>query len=105
MNRSVTIAVLAAFALAAALLVYATGGESTRLDYSLERVSRGDIESVVVTTGTLEALNTVIVGSQLSGQIANLHADFNDIVEKNQLIARLDPRTFEARVEQNLTHS
>lgn len=102
MNRSVTIAVLAAFALAAALLVYATGGESTRLDYSLERVSRGDIESVVVTTGTLEALNTVIVGSQLSGQIANLHADFNDIVEKNQLIARLDPRTFEARVEQNL---
>ncbi|MCZ6644079.1 MAG: efflux RND transporter periplasmic adaptor subunit, partial [Gammaproteobacteria bacterium] len=88
--------------LAAALLVYATGGESTQLDYSLERVSRGDIESVVVTTGTLEALNTVIVGSQLSGQIAKLHADFNDTVEKNQLIARLDPRTFEARVEQNL---
>ncbi|MCZ6619716.1 MAG: efflux RND transporter periplasmic adaptor subunit [Gammaproteobacteria bacterium] len=96
-----TIGVLAAIALAAAFLVYATGGRSARLDYSLDYVSRGDIESVVVTTGTLEALNTVIVGSQLSGQIADLHADFNDIVVKNQLIARLDPRTFEARVEQN----
>ena len=102
MNRTVTLGVLAALALAAAFLVYATGDKSTQLNYSLERVSRGDIESVVVTTGTLEALNTVIVGSQLSGQIADLHADFNDIVVKNQLIARLDPRTFEARVEQNV---
>lgn len=102
MNRPVTLGVLAALALAAAFFVYAIGGKSTQLNYSLERVSRGDIESVVVTTGTLEALNTVIVGSQLSGQIAHLHADFNDIVVKNQLIARLDPRTFEARVEQNV---
>ncbi|MCH8140175.1 MAG: hypothetical protein IH908_01125 [Proteobacteria bacterium] len=72
MNRPVTLGVLAALALAAAFFVYAIGGKSTQLNYSLERVSRGDIESVVVTTGTLEALNTVIVGSQLSGQIADL---------------------------------
>jgi len=69
--------------------------------YTLGQISRGDIESVVVTTGTLEALNTVVVGSQLSGQISALYADFNDVVVANQLIARLDPRTFEARVLQN----
>jgi HlyD family secretion protein len=55
---------------------------------------------VVVATGTLEALNTVIVGSQLSGQIDALHADFNQPVRQGDLLARIDPRTFEARVQQ-----
>ncbi len=102
MNRKtlLTSLVIAACGVTAAV-VYGTGSRSEGLEYSLGVVDRGSIESVVITTGTLEALNTVVVGSQLSGQIAELHADFNDAVEFQQLIARLDPRTFMARVEQN----
>jgi HlyD family secretion protein len=76
-------------------------GDDDALVYTQATVTRGEIESVVMTSGTLEAMNTVIVGSQLSGQIAAIYADFNQAVEKDALIARIDPRTFEARVAQN----
>jgi HlyD family secretion protein len=98
MKRLVIFTLAALTAIAIAWYGYGVGGESAGLSYSLQPVGRGDVESVVVTTGTLEALNTIVVGSQLSGQLAELHADFNDLVEADQLIARIDPRTFEARV-------
>ena len=85
----------------AAFSLYALGPPGERIDYRLSTVEVGDIESVVLSAGTLAALNTVVVGSQLSGQVAELHADFNDTVEEGDLIARIDPRTFEARVQQN----
>lgn len=81
--------------------LYALAPASDQLEYTFATVEPGDIESVVVSSGTLRALNTVIVGSQLSGQIAELHADFNDTVQAGDLVARIDPRTFEARVQQN----
>ena len=59
--------------------------------YRFVAVDRGDIESTVSSTGTLGAVTTVQVGAQVSGQIAELHADFNSHVRKGQLIARLDP--------------
>ena len=80
--------------------LYALAPDDERLDYRFATVDSGDVESVVVSSGTLSALNTVIVGSQLSGQIAELHADFNDQVAAGDLVARIDPRTFEARVQQ-----
>jgi HlyD family secretion protein len=83
------------------LTVAALFGADDRLVYTESPVTRGEIESVVMTSGTLEAMNTVIVGSQLSGQIAAIYADFNQAVDKDALIARIDPRTFEARVAQN----
>ena len=85
----------------AAFSLYALGPPGERIDYRLSTVEVGDIESVVLSAGTLAALNTVVVGSQLSGQVSELHADFNDTVEAGDLIARIDPRTFEARVQQN----
>ncbi len=85
----------------AAFSLYALGPSAERIDYRLSAVEMGDIESVVLSAGTLAALNTVVVGSQLSGQVAELHADFNDTVDAGDLIARIDPRTFEARVQQN----
>ena len=85
----------------AAFSLYALGPSGERIDYRLSAVEVGDIESVVLSAGTLAALNTVVVGSQLSGQVAELHADFNDTVDAGDLIARIDPRTFEARVQQN----
>ncbi len=83
------------------LSLYALAPAEERLEYRFGTVESGDIESVVASSGTLRALNTVIVGSQLSGQVAELHADFNDSVTAGDLIARIDPRTFQARVQQN----
>lgn len=54
-------------------------------------VQRGDIQAVVSATGTLQALETVSVGTQVSGQISELLVDFNDHVKKGQLLARIDP--------------
>ncbi|MGH7574533.1 MAG: efflux RND transporter periplasmic adaptor subunit, partial [Longimicrobiales bacterium] len=59
--------------------------------YRFAAVERGSIESVVTSTGAIEALETVEVGTQVSGQIAELFVDFNDRVEKSQLLARIDP--------------
>ena len=63
-------------------------------------VSRGDVISTVEATGTLEAVTTVQVGSQVSGTISALHADFNSEVKKGQVIAELDSSLFQTQVEQ-----
>jgi HlyD family secretion protein len=63
-------------------------------------LSRGDIIDTVGATGTLQAVTTVQVGSQVSGNIAWLGADFNSIVKKGQVIARLDPSLFDAQLQQ-----
>ena len=64
-------------------------------------ITRGDIVDTVGATGTLQAVTTVQVGSQVSGNISWLGADFNSIVKKGQVIARLDPSLFDAQVEQS----
>jgi HlyD family secretion protein len=71
-------------------------------------VSRGDIVDVVAATGTLEAVTTVQVGTQVGGIIQELYADFNSIVRKGQVIARLDPTLLQTNIEQqraNVTRS
>jgi HlyD family secretion protein len=68
--------------------------------YRIAAVERGPITSAVSTTGTLNAVITVIVGSQVSGQIKELLADFNSEVEAGQVVARIDPEVFDARVRQ-----
>src|SRR5438067_12535940 len=68
--------------------------------YRLARVERGPLTAAVSATGNLNAVITVQVGSQVSGQIKELFVDFNSPVKKGQLIARIDPETFEAKVNQ-----
>jgi HlyD family secretion protein len=71
-------------------------------------VTRGDIVDVVAATGTLEAVTTVQVGTQVGGIIQELYADFNSIVKKGQVIARLDPTLLQTNIEQqraNVTRS
>jgi HlyD family secretion protein len=68
--------------------------------YRIARVERGPLAAVVVASGTLNAVTTVQVGSQISGQIKEIYADFNTAVKKDQVIARIDPATFELRVNQ-----
>jgi HlyD family secretion protein len=68
--------------------------------YKVERIERGDITATVSATGTLSALETVQIGSQVSGIISKVYADFNSPVSKGQLIAELDPSSFQAQVDQ-----
>jgi HlyD family secretion protein len=87
-------------------LVLAVGGyaiyRSTTADaappYRFATVERGDLEAAVSATGTLSAVTTVQVGTQVSGRIVELRADFNDRVKKGQLIARIDPTLLEQAV-------
>lgn len=66
--------------------------------YLTARVEEGELRRVITATGTLNAIVNVEVGSQLSGQVAELLVDFNDNVRKGQPLARLDQRSFKARV-------
>jgi HlyD family secretion protein len=68
--------------------------------YKTEKADRGNITQTVTATGTLSAVTTVQVGSQVSGVIARLYADFNSRVKKGQLLAELDPTPFQQQVEQ-----
>jgi HlyD family secretion protein len=91
---------------AAAVLVVAVGvwrwnaGSKPKSQMETAKLERGTIIAKVTATGTLSALVTVQVGSQVSGRIAELRADFNSRVEKGQLIAKIDPQLFQANVEQ-----
>src|SRR5215470_8139989 len=64
------------------------------------KIERGPLTATVSATGTLNAVVTVQVGSQVSGQIKELFADFNSLVKRNQLVARIDPEKFQAAVAQ-----
>jgi HlyD family secretion protein len=59
--------------------------------YRFAMVEMGNVQQTVSATGTLSAVKTVQVGTQVSGQVAEIHADFNDHVTKGQLLARIDP--------------
>jgi HlyD family secretion protein len=73
-------------------------GEATQFTTAV--VDRGDVVEVVGATGALEAVTTVQIGSQVSGTIQSLNADFNSTVRKGQIIARLDPSILDARLGQ-----
>jgi len=68
--------------------------------FRMAKIERGPITASVSATGTLNAVVTVQVGSQVSGQIKELFADFNSQVKRNQLVARIDPEIFQAKVAQ-----
>ena len=92
--------VLVAAAVAAVAAVVAFRGRDHEVKYAAVPADRGDIQDVVGATGTAQAVQTVQVGSQVSGTIQNLYADFNSVVRKDQVIARLDPSSFQARLGQ-----
>jgi len=68
--------------------------------YITDKITRGDIKSTVSATGTVNAVTTVQVGTQVSGTIQKLFVDFNSPVKKGQLLAQIDPAIFDAQVGQ-----
>lgn len=73
-------------------------GRSEAPKYRTEAVSRGDVEVLISSTGTLEATETVEVGSQVSGTLATVQADFNDRVKQGQVLATLDTEALDSSV-------
>src|SRR5713226_5900838 len=71
-----------------------------RAEYRTAALQRGDIDATISATGTCNAVVTVQVGSQVSGNIKALYANFNTKVAKGQLVALIDPEIFQARVQQ-----
>src|SRR5215472_14887938 len=72
----------------------------TPVEYYTTKVETGDIRQVVEATGTINAVITVQVGSQVSGVISKLYVDFNSPVKKGQLIAQIDPALFQGALAQ-----
>jgi HlyD family secretion protein len=68
--------------------------------YKTEAVRTGDLVSAVTATGTVNAVKTVLVGTQVSGTIKKLYVDYNSKVKEGQLLAQIDPATFQAQVDQ-----
>ena len=90
-KRSAIAAVLLVVLASVAVLVHRAAFARETTGYRFTSVERGDIESTVSATGTLSAVRTVSVGTQVSGQIAELRVDYNDEVKQGQLLARIDP--------------
>lgn len=89
--------------LAAAGVVYfvtTSGGKTPEIEYRTAAVERRRIVGRVTASGTVQAVVTVQVGSQVSGRVQTLFADFNSTVKKGQLIAKIDPQLFQAAVAQ-----
>lgn len=100
MSKAAWIVGVAVVASLAGTGIYLSGGKSEGPKFRKEKVDRGDVTATVTASGTLSAVTTVKVGSQVSGIIARLHADFNSPVRKGQLLAELDETPFLASVDQ-----
>jgi len=102
MKKKITISVL--IIAAAAVVLYFTvlkKGTAAETGYNKEALRTGSIEALVDTTGTLNAVTMVDVGSQVSGKISDIFVDFNSLVTAGQIIAKLDQEQFITRVNQN----
>lgn len=93
-------AVLVGLALLAGWAWHRHSAAAADSGYRTEAVQRGDIRVAISSTGTLSAISTVTVGSQISGQVTEVLVDFNSHVRKGDVLARIDPSTYEAQLEQ-----
>ena len=71
-----------------------------KITFETEKLEKGEIKALVSSTGSLSAVTTVDVGSEVSGKILNIYVDYNDVVTKNQILAKIDPATYETQLEQ-----
>jgi HlyD family secretion protein len=77
-----------------------TGQKGSNQKFRFAKVERGEVDLVVTATGTINPVINVLVGSQVSGTVKDLYADFNSQVKEGQVIAQIDPAIFQAQVDQ-----
>lgn len=95
------VAVLVVVAGAILGLTVFRGGKNGEVKYRKEAVGRGDIEALVVTSGTLNPIEIVDVGAQVSGKVEKLYVDFNSQVTRGQVVAELDQEPLKMKIDQN----
>ena len=98
-KRRTALVIVVLLAAGALVTVALWGKQASANDYITAKVETTTVEVKVSATGTVQAVTTVQVGSQVSGTVSWLGADFNAQVKKGQIIARLDPAVFQAQVE------
>lgn len=84
----------------ALIAIFSLRSKNAEATYRTEKVSKGDIVMSITATGTVNAVTTVQVGTQVSGTIKEIFVDFNSPVRKGQIIAKIDPALFQAQEEQ-----
>lgn len=99
-RKAIWIVGVVAVGLAIGGYVFFGGERKAPIRYKTAAVERGAVVSVVTATGTINPVVSVQVGSQVSGMIQSLHADFNSVVTAGQVVARIDPAPFQARRDQ-----
>jgi HlyD family secretion protein len=100
MRTGLTLLVGALSVILIALVVAFWPARKDQPEYFTAKVERGDVRDVVDSTGTINAVTTVLVGSQISGRIVKLSADFNSVVRKGQIIAEIDQALFQGALLQ-----
>lgn len=105
MNRKLLVgiagAVLLAIGVAAVTLGGGAGAATGKYVYETVKVDRGDVARVITASGAVQPREKVEVGSEVSGKITAIYVDFNDRVKKNQVLAQVDPETFQNTLDQN----
>ncbi len=96
-----TLVLFALLALVGGTLAFIfSDGRSKAPKFRTQTATRGTIEATVTATGTVNPVTTVLVGTQVSGTIKKIYADFNSVVRKGQMLALIDPTTFEAQLNE-----
>jgi len=103
MKKKIIIGIVVLVVLAGAILGWTLlrNNKNGEVKYRTEKIAKGDIEALVTTSGTVNPITKVEVGSQVSGKIAKLYVDFNSQVKEGQILAELDLSTFQTKVNQN----
>lgn len=101
LKRWFVIALLLVATVIAAMIVWKTVDKSDKIQFKTQEVQRGNLTVIVTATGTLQPTNKVDVGSEFSGIIKSVEADYNDRVKVGQVLARLDTLKLEAQVTQS----
>src|SRR5437867_6963463 len=99
LTRKTALIVFGLVLLAGVLAFSMKSQKSSSAQFFTSRVDAGALRNVVNATGVVQTVVTVQVGSQVSGQVEELYADYNSVVKRGQLLAKLDPRNFQAQVE------
>ncbi|MFZ3156002.1 MAG: efflux RND transporter periplasmic adaptor subunit [Smithella sp.] len=104
MKKKIIILLIIAVVIVAIGLFFYLRENVNDMAYKTEKVSRGGINALVTATGTVNAVTTVSVGTQVSGTINKLFVDYNSPVKKGQLLAQIDPSTFQSQVDQAMAN-
>jgi len=105
MNKKLLVGIAGAVivAIAAGALLFGGTGNATpeKYTYDTVKIDKGDVARVVTASGAVNPREKVVVGSEVSGKVTAIFVDFNDVVKKNQVLAQVDPETFQNTLDQN----